>query len=62
MYVRVETDLDINIVSEYLEGYVPVTRADFVDADDYFERKTAGLYFAYSFGDKPKRFLNSLEK
>ena len=44
LYVRVETDLDINIISEYLEGYVPVTRADFVDSDDYFERKTAGLY------------------
>ncbi len=44
IYVRVETDLDINLISQYLEGYVPVTRADYIDSDDYFERKTAGLY------------------
>ena len=44
VYVRVETDLDINLISEYLEGYVPVVRADFANSDDYFERKNAGLY------------------
>ena len=44
VYVRVETDLDISIISEYLEGYVPVVRADFANSDDYFERKNAGLY------------------
>lgn len=44
VYVSIETDLDINLISEYLEGYVPVTRADFKDSDGYFERKTPGLY------------------
>jgi len=44
LYLRVETDLDINLISEYLEGYVPVIRADVAGSDDYFERKTAGLY------------------
>ena len=44
VYVRVETDLDITLVSEYFEGYVPIIRADFANSDDYFERKTAGLY------------------
>ena len=44
IYVLIETDLDINLISEYLEGYVPVTRADFPNSDDYFERKTPGLY------------------
>ncbi len=44
IYVLIETDLDINLISEYLEGYVPVTRADFPNSDEYFERKTSGLY------------------
>lgn len=44
VYVRVETDLDITLISEYFEGYVPVIRADFANSDNYFERKTAGLY------------------
>lgn len=44
VYVSIETDLDINLISEYLEGYVSVTRADFKDSDEYFERKTPGLY------------------
>ena len=44
VYVRVETDLSITLVSEYFEGYVPIIRADFANSDDYFERKTAGLY------------------
>lgn len=44
MYIRVETDLDTKFISEYLEGYVPVANGDFPNSDDYFERKTAGLY------------------
>ncbi|MBO4734724.1 MAG: DUF4091 domain-containing protein [Clostridia bacterium] len=44
VFVRVETDLDISLISEYSVGYVPVTRADFKDSDNYFERKTPGLY------------------
>jgi len=44
VYVRVETDLDTTLISEYFEGYVPVIRADFANSDNYFERKTAGLY------------------
>ena len=44
VYVRVETDLNINLISEYSEGYVPVLRADFPDSDNYFERKIPGLY------------------
>ena len=44
VFVRVETDLELSLISEYLVGYVPVTRADLVDSDPYFERKTPGLY------------------
>lgn len=44
IYIKIETDLDINLISQYKVGYVPVTRADFVDSDEYFERKTPGLY------------------
>lgn len=44
IYVRIETNLDINLISEYLEGYVSVVNADFPGSDDYFERKTPGLY------------------
>ena len=44
MYIQVETDLDTKFISEYLEGYVPVANGDFPNSDDYFERKTAGLY------------------
>ncbi len=44
IYVRVESDLDISLFSEYLIGYVPLTRADYKDSDEYFERKTPGLY------------------
>ena len=44
VFVRVETDLDISLISEYLVGYVPVTNAYFKDANRYFERKTPGLY------------------
>ena len=44
LYLRVETDLDICLVSQYSEGCIPVTRADVPDSDGYFERKTAGLY------------------
>lgn len=43
-YVRVETDLDTRLISEYAVGYVPVVRADFLHSDGYFERKTPGLY------------------
>ena len=44
LYLRVETDLDISLISEYAEGYVPLIRVDIAGSDDYFERKTAGLY------------------
>jgi hypothetical protein len=44
VYVHIQTNLDINLISQYKLGYVPVTRADFVDSDDKFERKTPGLY------------------
>ncbi len=44
IYVRVESDLDINLISQYKVGYVPVTRADYADSDGFFERKTPGLY------------------
>lgn len=42
--VKVETDLDISLISEYSVGYVPVVHADFKGSDRYFERKTPGLY------------------
>lgn len=44
VYIRVVTDLDVNLISQYKVGYVPVTRADFVNSDEFFERKTPGLY------------------
>lgn len=44
IYVKVESDLETRLISEYLVGYVPVTRADFTDSDEFFERKTPGLY------------------
>lgn len=44
VYLKVETDLDIELISQYKVGYVPVTRADYKDSDEYFERKTPGLY------------------
>ena len=43
-YVRVESDLDIRYISEYLVGYVPVTRATYINTDEFYERKTPGLY------------------
>ena len=42
--VKVETDLDISLISEYSVGYVPVIHADYKDSDRYFERKAPGLY------------------
>ena len=44
IYVRIESDLDDSLITEYSVGYVPVVRADFWSSDDYFERKTPGLY------------------
>lgn len=44
IYVKVESDLETRLISEYLVGYVPVMRADFTDSDEFFERKTPGLY------------------
>ncbi|MBO7520526.1 MAG: hypothetical protein J6T73_07095, partial [Clostridia bacterium] len=44
IYIRVETDLDESVISEYSVGYVPVVRGNFWSSDDYFERKTPGLY------------------
>lgn len=44
VYVRIDSDLDLRYVSEYLVGYVPVTRATYVDTDEFYDRKTPGLY------------------
>lgn len=44
VYLKVETDLNISLISQYKVGYVPVTRADYVNSDEHFERKTPGLY------------------
>ena len=44
VYVRVETDLDIKYISEYMVGYVPLTRATYYNTDDFYERKEPGLY------------------
>ena len=43
VYIRVESDLDIGFISQYKVGYVPVTRADYINSDEYFDRKTPGL-------------------
>ena len=44
IFIKVESDLDAAYISQYSVGYVPVVRADFWHSDDYFERKTPGLY------------------
>lgn len=44
IYVKVESDIDDSNIAEYLIGNVPVLRADRKNSDDYFERKTPGLY------------------
>ena len=44
LYIRIESDLDISLISQYKVGYVPVIRADHMFADDNFERKTPGLF------------------
>lgn len=53
LYLKVETDLPHEAVSEYLVGYVPVTRADYKNSDEYFERKTPGMYPDMLFQKKP---------
>lgn len=44
LYVKVDSDLDICYLSEYLVGYVPLTRATYMNTDEFYERKTPGLY------------------
>lgn len=44
IFVKIETDLDINCISEYKEGYVPLLRCVSQNADDYYDRKQPGLY------------------
>lgn len=44
IYVKIETDLDENVISQYKIGYVPITRAGCLGSGESFERKTAGLY------------------
>jgi len=44
IYVKIESDLNDSDIAEYLVGNVPVLRADRKNSDDYFERKTPGLY------------------
>ncbi len=44
IYVQVQTDLAIDLISQYKVNYVPVTRANFKNCDEHFERKTPGLY------------------
>ena len=44
LYVRVESDIDLKYVSEYLVGYVPITRGVHINTDEFYDRKTAGLY------------------
>ena len=44
IYIRVESDLDVSLISQYKVANVPVLRADHMFADDNFERKTAGLF------------------
>lgn len=42
--IRIETDLDINLISQYKVMNVAVSRADHMFADEFFERKTPGLF------------------
>lgn len=44
IYVRVDTDLEIDCISEYQVGFVPVTRAVVTIPDEYYDRKTPGMY------------------
>ena len=43
-YIRVESDLNDSLISNYKVGYVPVLTAAYPGADDNFDRKTPGLY------------------
>lgn len=42
--VRVESNLEIKYISEYMVGYVPLIRATYYNTDDFYERKSPGLY------------------
>ncbi|MBQ4155604.1 MAG: hypothetical protein IJD90_02225, partial [Clostridia bacterium] len=44
LYVKVDSDLDVCYLSEYLVGYVPLTRATYMNTDEFYERKTPGIY------------------
>lgn len=44
IYIKIESDLDVGLISQYKVGYVPVVRADHIFADEHFERKTPGLF------------------
>ena len=44
LYVRIESDLDDSLITQYKVANVPVIRADHKCADDNFERKTPGIY------------------
>ena len=43
-FVRVESELDDKYISQYAVGYVPVTRAVSLKPDEFFDRKTPGVY------------------
>ena len=43
-YVKIESDFDINFISQYKIGYVPVLNCTNTFADDINDRITPGLY------------------
>ena len=44
IYIKVESDLPVECISQYKVGYVPVIKACIKNSDDNFERKNPGLY------------------
>lgn len=44
IYTRIESDLDLNLITCYKVGFVPVMSASRSETDEYFARTDAGLY------------------
>ena len=43
-YTVIDTDLEISLISQYKIGYVPVAQCVNIPEDEYYDRKTPGLF------------------
>ncbi len=43
-FIKIEGDLEVEYISQYKVGYVPIISAGPVKKDDYYDRTTTGLY------------------